>query len=165
MAAKYVGCAASTITRTAARDPVFAEQLAAAEQHVEVDALRAVRAAARNERYWRAAAWLLERRNPDDFAHRTPDVVTNDQLVQVFAQLTEILYAQLPEANWDRVLEILDEVIESCRDEEKARRFKPHRTRPPIPPQLPSNLVDFPESDAESLCCNTPLVDDSELGI
>ena len=41
MAAKYVGCAASTITRTALRDPDFAEQLAAAEQSAEIDALRA----------------------------------------------------------------------------------------------------------------------------
>ena len=64
MAARYVGCAASTITRTAARDPSFAEQVAQAEARTEMDALRAIRIAAQNKRHWRAAAWLLERRNP-----------------------------------------------------------------------------------------------------
>ena len=43
MAAKYVGCAASTITRTALRDPDFAEQLAAAELNAEIESLRLVR--------------------------------------------------------------------------------------------------------------------------
>ncbi len=53
MAARYVGCAASTIIRTADRDPEFAEQMAAAELNAEVDALRAVRAASRKDRHRR----------------------------------------------------------------------------------------------------------------
>lgn len=162
MAAKYVRCASSTITRTAARDPAFAEQIAVAEQNAEIDALRAVRNAARNQRYWRAAAWLLERRNPDDFARRPPNVITGDQLVHVFAQLTETLYQQLPEANWDRLLEILDELIESCRDEKNPLRPKPRRTTPNIPPMIPNSAL-TPVSAPDDSCCNTPLSDVSEL--
>lgn len=51
MAARYVRCSPSTIARTAAADQVFADQLAAAESSAEIDALRAVRAAFRKDRY------------------------------------------------------------------------------------------------------------------
>ncbi len=68
MAAAYIGCAPSTITRTAARDPEFAAQLGRAECNVETEALALIRKAARNECHWRAAAWILERKNPIDFA-------------------------------------------------------------------------------------------------
>jgi hypothetical protein len=64
MAAGFVGCAPSTITRTAARDAEFAAQLARAEGNAETEALSLIRKAAHKERYWRAAAWLLERKNP-----------------------------------------------------------------------------------------------------
>jgi len=86
MAAGYVGCAPSTLTRTAARDPEFAAQLARAEGNAETEALSFLRQAARKERYWRAAAWLLERKNPDDFAPRKPDVLTEEQLRRIIAR-------------------------------------------------------------------------------
>jgi hypothetical protein len=72
VAADYVDCSPATITRTADRDPDFAAQLARAEQNLEIDLLRSLRAAAQKERYWRAAAWLLERKNREDFTIPTP---------------------------------------------------------------------------------------------
>ncbi|NUQ63312.1 MAG: hypothetical protein HUU20_12605 [Pirellulales bacterium] len=63
-AARYVGCAPSTITRAAQRDPEFAAELVRAETTVEIQSLQAIRNAAKSDRYWRAAAWLLERKNP-----------------------------------------------------------------------------------------------------
>jgi len=44
VAARHVGCAPSTITRTAARDPAFADQLAQAETNLEVELLDSIRA-------------------------------------------------------------------------------------------------------------------------
>ncbi len=38
------------------------------------------------DRYWRAAAWILERKNPDDFAPRKPNVVTEEQMKLLFGQ-------------------------------------------------------------------------------
>ena len=64
MAAKYVGCSPSTIARTAAADPIFADQLAAAESSSEVDALRALRAAYRKDRYWRLPPGSSNARTP-----------------------------------------------------------------------------------------------------
>jgi hypothetical protein len=108
VAAGYVGCAPSTITRTAARDPDFAAEVAHAEHHAEIEALRLVRNAARKERYWRAAAWLLERRNPNDFAPRKPNVLTDDQLRQALAWLATVVLKDLPEEDYESIMRRLD---------------------------------------------------------
>ena len=74
-AASYVGCAVSTIQNTANRDSEFAEQLRQAESHSEIAYLKRIRRATEKDQYWRAAAWVLERRNPRDFARRGPNVL------------------------------------------------------------------------------------------
>ncbi len=87
VAARYVSCSPSTITRTAARDPEFGDQLARAEAQREVGLLRLVQTAAQEPRLWRAAAWLLERGNPVDFAPRPPKTFTSEQVLQIFAEV------------------------------------------------------------------------------
>jgi hypothetical protein len=91
VAAKIVGCAASTITRTAARDPHFAEMLLRAENRFEIDALRSIQKAAKDERYWRAAAWLLERKNPLDFGARPAQTYSAEQVQQMFLRVLPVL--------------------------------------------------------------------------
>jgi hypothetical protein len=122
-AARYVGCAPSTITRTAARDPEFARQLAVAEQTAEVDSLRAIRVAAHKDRYWRAAAWLLERKNPDDFAPRPPKAFTADQVVQMLTHIVELLRQDVPDENCQRTLQVIDQLVETCQDEASHLRW------------------------------------------
>jgi hypothetical protein len=78
VAAHVVGCSPSTITRTAKRDREFAAALVAAEMNVEIEALQHIRQAAKEGRYWRSSAWLLERRNPVDFGRRTPNTVSEE---------------------------------------------------------------------------------------
>jgi hypothetical protein len=111
VAARFVGCAPSTITRTAARDPEFAGQLARAEEGVEVHALRAIRTAAENERHWRAAAWLLERRNPEDFASRPPRLYTPAQVVEMFSRVLATLCDEIDDEHRRRALERLDALL------------------------------------------------------
>ena len=109
VAARYVGCAPSTVTRTAMRDPEFAAELARAEQNAEIEALHLLRNAAKKDRYWRAAAWLLERRNPDDFAPRKPNVLTDGQVRQMLATMTAIALHDLPEEKYEEIMRRLDE--------------------------------------------------------
>lgn len=97
-AARYVGCAPSTIQNTADRDSQFAQELRHAEYQSEIGYLRNIQKAARQERYWRAAAWALERKNPRDFARRGPDVITVDQIKQLLAQFAEIIVEEVPVA-------------------------------------------------------------------
>ena len=84
-AARHVGISHTSIARAAARDPHFAKQLSDAESVADFSALRMVRDAARQEKYWRAAAWLLERRLPDEFGHRAPHSFSGDQVMAMLA--------------------------------------------------------------------------------
>ena len=111
VATTIVGCSPSTLTRTASRDPTFAEQLARAERNVEIEALRAIRHAAKLPCYWRAAAWLLERRNPDDFAHRPPRMFTRVEVLQVVSTVCEMLIGDMPEENCQRAQEYLERLM------------------------------------------------------
>ncbi len=95
-AARYVGCAPSTIAATAQRDPEFARQLARVEQTSQIGLIKNIRDAAKKPQYWRAAAWALERLNPEDFALRSPDVVTVEQMHAIIRQLAQVLVEHVP---------------------------------------------------------------------
>ena len=136
VAANYVGCAPSTITRTTLRDPEFAVAVAEAEQNTEIDSLRRVRNAARNDRYWRAAAWLLERRNPQDFAQRPPHSFTDEQIAQLFLQVTSTFIAKMSDDNFNQALEQLDVYVREIRSD-------PKKADVPYSPQLPEPKWDY----------------------
>ena len=99
-AASYVGCAVSTIQNTADRDPEFAERLQQAECQSEIAHLKSIQQAARKEQHWRAAAWTLERKNPEDFARRGPDVITAEEVKDVLAELARIVIDEVPVARY-----------------------------------------------------------------
>jgi hypothetical protein len=111
VAARFVGCAPSTITHTAMRDPQFAQDLTRAEQTVELSLLRCIHTAAKVKKHWRAAAWLLERRNPQDFALRAPQLFAPSQIADVFTQVIELLRTDLPHDNCRRAIQKLDDLI------------------------------------------------------
>jgi len=91
-----VGCSPRTIAKTAERDPQFAAELRRAENKAEISYMKNIQKAAAKEQYWRAAAWALERRNPQEFAPRKADVVTFDQLRELLAQFGQIIIEEVP---------------------------------------------------------------------
>jgi hypothetical protein len=96
-AARYVGCAVATIRNTAARDPRFARDLQRAKAGIEIRYLGKIREAADKDKYWRAAAWALERLNPEDFVLRRPDVFTMSQVTHLLSQAAEIVVQEVPD--------------------------------------------------------------------
>lgn len=98
-AAAYVGCAVDTIRKTAVRDDEFAAALRHAESRHEVFHVRQIQRAARQERYWRAAAWILERLYPDRYAARKPNTLTLKQLSHALVQFAEIIIDEVKEAS------------------------------------------------------------------
>lgn len=109
LAARYVGCAPSTIVRTAERDPLFRDQLLQAEGQHELLYLRNIQAAAKREQYWRAAAWMLERRYPERYAQLRPGTVTVQQIIELLAQFAEIVVQEVPDGeHQQRVLARLE---------------------------------------------------------
>jgi hypothetical protein len=95
VAARYVGCHPSTIRNTAKRDPDFAAALEQSESQHEIRHLARINAAAQEGRYWRAAAWALERTYPDRYARRRPYTITVDQMSQALAQFAGAILEEL----------------------------------------------------------------------
>jgi len=120
VAARVVGCAHSTITRTAQRDPEFAAELDAAEHSVEIESLRNIRRAAAKGRYWRAAAWLVERKNARDFAPRPALAINEEQIAQVLLAILNPWIEKLPDATFDQFLEHLNQMIDLFHQEPRA---------------------------------------------
>jgi hypothetical protein len=93
-AAKYIGCAASTIRRHAARSPQFGEELRRAHLSAELAPLQLMRESAR--KYWRAAAWLLERTNPQRFAKQNVRFLKPEQINQFIEMMRDIVREEIP---------------------------------------------------------------------
>jgi hypothetical protein len=100
-AARLVGCARSTIYRVEARDPKFAERVARAEGPGESPQKkqdpRKIFPTLHQPSNWRAAAWVLERLNPEDFG--PPRNASNfDLLVEadIFRSFVELVRDEIP---------------------------------------------------------------------
>jgi hypothetical protein len=100
-AARIVGCARSTIYRVEARDPKFAERVARAEGPGENPQKkqdpRKIFPTLHQPANWRAAAWVLERLNPEDFG--PPRNASNfDLLVEadIFRGFVELVRDEIP---------------------------------------------------------------------
>ncbi len=98
-AARYVGCHPTTISRTAARDEDFALAVRQAESKHEVLHLTHINKAAQEGRYWRAAAWALERKYPDRYSLRNPNMFTLEQITQVLSQFAEAIFEEVAKAS------------------------------------------------------------------
>ena len=101
-AASFVGCHVMTIYVEARRNKKFAEEIARAESSFEVRHKRRIEAASENVRYWRASAWSLERRFPEEYAKRRPRTVTPDHAERILAQFVEILASHIPDGTLRR---------------------------------------------------------------
>lgn len=119
-AAKFVGCDVATIRNTAARDPAFGEKLCETESGEEFKYLRNIKRAAQEEKYWRAAAWVLERRFPDDYGRRGPDVITIAQITDLLTQFAEVIAEEVPIAKYRKnILKRFNAISASLKDASK----------------------------------------------
>jgi hypothetical protein len=111
IAARYVGCHVQTIRNTALRDESFGLALEKAETKDEIAHLANINKAAKEGRYWRAAAWALERKYPDRYGQRDPHMFTIDQVSQVLAQFADVILEEVPEpAHRNRIVERLTDL-------------------------------------------------------
>jgi hypothetical protein len=156
VAARFVGCATSTITRTAAADPEFAADLARAEQTVEIEALRNIRVAAKTGKYWRASAWLLERKNPYDFADRPLAHYTGRDVMQTVLEIATWLCNSVPEPYRKVVLRQLDRMVRDFeQDAQSERRLLKDLGFPPPRPWPPGA-----QQDSSAMCGDNPPAND-----
>jgi truncated hemoglobin YjbI len=97
-AARYVGCHPDTIRKTAQRDEEFATALERAESKHEVKNLAFIDQAAKEGKYWRAAAWALERKYPGRYGARRPDLFTAEQMAHALRQFADVILEEVPDA-------------------------------------------------------------------
>jgi hypothetical protein len=125
-AARYVGCAPSTIRNTAKRDRAFGRQLERAQQQAELNYLKNIRDAAKKPQYWRAAAWVLERRNPEDFAPRKPGVVAMKQVHRFLEHFAQVVVEEVPAARQrQRILARIEALLATIRPGGGKRKAPP----------------------------------------
>ena len=144
IAARVVGCDSSTIARTAQRDPDFAARLAAAEARVEIEAIRNIRDAAKNTRYWRAAAWLLERKNPRDFARQTPTTLSEEDVVRMSMRLSQPAIYNMTDEEFDEYQDRVYDMIRALHESDELARFLPIPP-PPKPIYVTRDNGDSPD--------------------
>src|SRR5690606_35084505 len=94
-AARYVGCSPRTIRREALRNVEFHQRLRKAEVGVELKPLEEIRTAAQSQ--WRAAAWLLERTNPERFARRDTNLVRPKDVTKLLEEFVETFVNEIAE--------------------------------------------------------------------
>jgi hypothetical protein len=123
VAARYVGCSKSTVYRAAQANPQFARQLRQAEGRAEILQLKYISDAAQCKQYWRAAAWMLERRFPQRYAPRPAESATLEQFEQVVNAFVDLIVAEIADAELrQRILDRLQEVAEQLQPQPPAGR-------------------------------------------
>lgn len=111
-AARYAGCTPGQIQSCARSDTEFATQLRHAQEQAEITSLRHLSEAAKQERYWKAAAWILERKNPEEFRLRPPNVLTPAQLRGVVVKLAEMITSEVKSpTSRKRILAKIEELL------------------------------------------------------
>jgi hypothetical protein len=96
-AARCVRCTPYILHREMAENPEFAEQVAKAEEGIELFYLSRIRSASLKEQYWRAAAWVLERRLPDRYGTKKPENLTADEVKKFMTSCLQIIADELPD--------------------------------------------------------------------
>ena len=148
-AAFYVGCTVVTIRRELQRNPDFRQRYREAQVAARVGPLRALRSAAQT--HWRAAAWLLERNYPQEFARRGAYSFTSadfkDHISRIFAIIQHELGADHDalhriEAQLTWYLKDLDQEIEASNHpwekKPQPRDSRQLQAQPPTTPPLRS---------------------------
>ena len=122
-----------------------------------VDPYKLVARAARS--HWRAAAWLLERQDPDRYGKRQPNSCRPEMLREVSDWLIETaLEATPPEqrtAVYRRMRSVADEALAILMPDQRTASESPRVTRP----------RSSAEHRAAGECCATPTTPREDLGV
>jgi hypothetical protein len=128
-AARYVGCSASTVRREANRNPEFNDALRRSGCSAQLMPLQAMREFAK--KYWRAAAWLLERMDPQRFGKLNIRYVDVEQFQAILETTGNVLRDEIHDpADLQRVLEKLHEICKLA-DQEALANLQGPFAKPP----------------------------------
>jgi IS30 family transposase len=109
-AARYVGCAASTIRREARRNPKFGDELRRVLVDSELFALATIREAA--GRHWRAGRFLLEHTAAQRIREQNRRPLTRSQVRRFTTAIADVLESEVNDVEArQRLTERLEQVV------------------------------------------------------
>jgi uncharacterized protein YdiU (UPF0061 family) len=116
LAAAYVGRPLECLHETAKRYTSFREALEKAKTRAQVDLITNIRNASRNERFWRAAVWVLERIDPERYGPRRLHADSDSRrLHPALERIVQILLEEIPDPKRRQsVLKRLSRLVDDC---------------------------------------------------
>jgi IS30 family transposase len=112
-AAQCVGCHVQTIYNEMARCSTFRAEVMQAESGFESRHRARVEKASEEAARWRASAWALERKFPDEYMPRLPNTISPAQVERMLGQFAEVLIAEIPDEGLrKRVTDALWKIID-----------------------------------------------------
>ena len=129
-AARYVGCSVNTINRDAQRDANFHKRMREAYLAAEPKPLQALRQAATH--HWRAAAWLLQRVNPDRYVRKKEGTYNALDVDDLISQFIHCVAPDIPDRDaYERIARRIESVRTRWEyDRVKARAMLTPKTAP-----------------------------------
>ena len=115
-AARYIHRKPATLRREIQECSEFAQQVARAEEGSEIFYLSCIRRAALKEQYWRAAAWVLERRLPNRYGGKKPETLTAEHVQKFMTLCLQIIAEEIPDVEHRE--KILNRLAAELEDEE-----------------------------------------------
>ena len=94
-AARCIRISPYMLNREMSEQPQFAEDIAKAEEGIEIFFLSRIRNAAQKEQHWRAAAWVLERRFPQRYGNKKPENLTAERVQKFMTSCLQIIDEEL----------------------------------------------------------------------
>lgn len=89
VAARQIDCSVYTIRREARRNPEFDARLRGSLLDAELSPISTLHEAAQAD--WRAAAWLLERTQPEQYGRRTANGFGRPEMTQLIERLSDVV--------------------------------------------------------------------------
>jgi hypothetical protein len=109
-AANFIGCSLADIVHAMRQDADFNTSVRRTEAAAELNHMRTVQNAAKDEKNWRAAVWWLERRSPERFGSRGAGTVTTRHLKAFLTLIGDCLNSDIHDpADRERVMARLKE--------------------------------------------------------
>jgi hypothetical protein len=141
-AARYVGCAASTIRREARRNPKFGDELRRVLVDSELFALATIREAA--GRHWRAGRFLLEHSAAQRIREQNRRPLTRKQLRSFTTAIADVVESEVDDLETrQRLTERLEQVVHDInRNPTVFASPKSRRQKEKNPPPAEASLVE-----------------------
>jgi hypothetical protein len=93
------------------RSPKFRREVDQAEAKFYGGLISVIVKAAKQEKEWRAAAWILERRFYQEFGKRDPEAVNAEQLASVITRVVGVLVPEIPEDRQANAVSRIEEIL------------------------------------------------------